>query len=148
MSIIAKKYDAKIVKNIGDCLLFYFPKMYDGCQYKISNAINCAFTMIDCEKIINEKMQDRGLSKTSYRISLDYGAILLAESSISSSEDIFGSTVNICAKINHLAKPFGVVIGHDLFQIIQNNSFYQFELISTFSVRTKYDYDVHVVNKR
>ena len=57
MSIVAKKFDAKIVKNIGDCLLFYFPKTNNGGKNKILNSINCAFAIIDCKNIINEKMQ-------------------------------------------------------------------------------------------
>ncbi|MDQ3837312.1 MAG: response regulator, partial [Thermoproteota archaeon] len=44
-------------------------------------------------------------------------------------EDLFGSTVNICTKINSMAEPNGIVIGGDLYQIIKSFSFieeYQF----------------------
>nr|MDQ3969401.1 response regulator [Thermoproteota archaeon] len=38
-------------------------------------------------------------------------------------EDLFGSTMNICAKINSMAEPNGIVIGGDLYQIIKSFSF-------------------------
>ena len=111
MSIIAKKFDAKIIKNIGDSLLFYFPKTLNASKFDLINSISCAYAMIDCNNIINKKLNKEGLPKLDYRISLDYGTLLLAKSSISTNEDIFGSTVNFCVKINRLANQNEMVIG-------------------------------------
>jgi len=148
MSIIAKKYDAKIIKNIGDSILFYFPTTIDGDKLKITTSINCALTMIDAKQIINDKIKTLNLPPLCYRISLDYGVILLAQSSLSSREDIFGSTVNICSKINRMAQPGGVVIGHDLYQMIQDNLNYDFESISSYSAVRKFNYSVHSVKRK
>ena len=55
MAVIAQKFGAQVVKNIGDCLLFYFPDTsnYDGSE--LHKALECGMTMIDCSDIINSK---------------------------------------------------------------------------------------------
>ena len=37
----------------------------------------------------------------------------------SQNEDLFGSTINMCAKINSKAEPNGMVIGDDLYKIVK-----------------------------
>jgi hypothetical protein len=70
-------------------------------------------------------------------------------------EDLFGSTMNICAKINSMAEPNGIVIGGDLYQIIKsfsfidNNNSYEFrELRGGCYVGLKYRYPVYRVSSR
>ena len=57
----------------------------------------------------------------SYRISADYGRVEVATSLTSATEDLFGSTVNLCAKINSKAEPNSMVIGNDLYQITKTS---------------------------
>ena len=40
-----------------------------------------------------------------YRISVDYGIVQIATTKTSQGDDLFGSTVNVCAKINKIAQP-------------------------------------------
>jgi class 3 adenylate cyclase len=40
--------------------------------------------------------------------------------------DLFGSTVNLCAKINRMAKPDGMVIGGDFYRIVSTFDEYHF----------------------
>jgi CheY-like chemotaxis protein len=47
----------------------------------------------------------------------------VATSTSSKSEDLFGSAMNMCAKINSMAEPNGIVIGGDLYQIAKSFSF-------------------------
>jgi hypothetical protein len=55
--------------------------------------------MISVNLIINAKLQKQeGLPNLSYRISADYGRVEIARSLTSTSEDLFGPTVNLCAK--------------------------------------------------
>lgn len=131
MAILARNYDAKIVKNVGDALIFYFPKTSDsGNEADFKDMIECLTTMTLAHDIINAKLQSEDLPSVSYRISADYGRVEVAKSISSKSEDLFGSTMNICAKINSMAEPNGIVIGGDLYQIIRSFSFiidkYQF----------------------
>ena len=48
-----------------------------------------------------------------YRISADYGKVQVAKSYISDMDDLFGTPVNLCAKINRYAEPNSMVIGGD-----------------------------------
>jgi two-component system response regulator ChvI len=51
-----------------------------------------------------------------YRISADYGRVEVARSiSSPDTDDLFGTTMNICAKINSMAPQNGMVIGSDLY---------------------------------
>jgi two-component system, OmpR family, response regulator ChvI len=130
MAIMAKNYGAKIVKNAGDALIFYFPDSSDPAnEAAFKDAFECFTTMILARDIINAKLHSVNLPSVSYRISADYGRVEVATSTSSKSEDLFGSTMNICAKINSMAEPNGIVIGGDLYQVIKSFPFidkYQF----------------------
>ena len=125
MAILVKNYGAKIVKNAGDALIFYFPQTSDTSNEQAFNdAFECFTTMILARDIINAKLHSEGLPSVSYRISADYGKVEVATSTSSrGGEDLFGSTMNICAKINSMAEANGIVIGGDLYRIIQSFSF-------------------------
>jgi two-component system response regulator ChvI len=124
MAILVKNYGGKIVKNAGDALIFYFPKTSDPAnESAFDAAFECFTTMILARNIINAKLHSENLPLVNYRISADYGKVEVATSTSSKSEDLFGSTMNICSKINSMAEPNGIVIGGDLHQIIQSFSF-------------------------
>src|SRR6266511_4961121 len=97
----------------------------------------CFTTMILANDIINSKLHSENLPSVSYRISGDYGKVDVATSTSSKGEDLFGSTVNICAKINSMAEPNGIVIGGALYQIIKSFSFvnngYEFRELQGYS---------------
>jgi CheY-like chemotaxis protein len=73
--------------------------------------------MIAASDAINAKLKEEGgLPSLYYRISADYGRVEVARSITSpDTDDLFGSTMNICAKINSIAPPNGMVIGSDLY---------------------------------
>jgi CheY-like chemotaxis protein/class 3 adenylate cyclase len=156
MAILAKNYGAKIVKNAGDALIFYFPDSSDPAQESaFKDILECFTVMILARDIINAKLDAQNLPPVSYRISADYGRVEVATSTSSKGgEDLFGSTMNICAKINSMAEPNGIVIGGDLYQIIKsfsfvNNNGYGFnELRGGCYVGLKYRYPVYCVSSR
>jgi two-component system, OmpR family, response regulator ChvI len=124
MALLARNYNAKIVKNAGDALIFYFPDSSDPAnEAAFKEILECFTTMILARDIINSKLQSENLPSVSYRISADYGKVEVATSTSSKGEDLFGSTMNICAKINSMAEPNGIVIGGDLYQIVKSFSF-------------------------
>src|SRR3990172_8339193 len=104
--------------------------------------------MIECSEIINLKMQKHGLPPVSYRISMDFGAVMLANSVSSPCDDIFGSTVNVCSKINRLAEPNGMVIGNDMYQIVKDFDEYRFKSTSDYSLGLLQQYPVYAVLKK
>jgi two-component system, OmpR family, response regulator ChvI len=73
--------------------------------------------MIEARRFINAKLNEERLPPVSYRISADYGMVEIARSMTSITDDLFGSTMNRCAKINSKAKENSMIIGNDLYQI-------------------------------
>jgi CheY-like chemotaxis protein len=148
MAILAKNYGAKIVKNAGDALIFYFPDSSDPAnEAAFKDILECFTTMILARDVINTKLHSENLPSVSYRISADYGKVEVATSTSSKGEDLFGSTMNICAKINSMAEPNGIVIGRDLYQIIQSFSFidkYQFRELQGYSIGFNHKYPVYI----
>ena len=132
----------KVVKNMGDGVLFYFPKL-TGSDNDIP--IQCGKKILEATEMINSIFKKRKIPSIQYRVSLDYGPIMIARYSTSSCRDIFGPTVNLCAKINHLAKPEELVIGGDLYQIVKKSSRYKFNEVSAVLSVLKQDYSVSSV---
>jgi class 3 adenylate cyclase len=159
MAIIARNFGAKIIKNAGDCLIFYFPQtsLTNASTNNTNNNTNkdnnnnsnnrpsaafkdvveCCLTMIAAHRAINAKLHLEQLPPLNYRISADYGKVEIAKSATSQSEDFFGSTMNICAKINSKAAPNGIVVGNNLYLIISslesNENKYTFEKVGEYS---------------
>ena len=93
-------------------------------------------------------MQDERLPSVNYRISADYGTVMLAKSVNSPSDDIFGPTVNLCSKINRKAHPNGMVIGNDLFQVVKSLQLCDFESTSGYSSGLLNEYPVYSIKPK
>ena len=141
---IAQSHGAKVVKNIGDGILFYFPK---DSSKSLNRALECTKKMLEASDMINTIFQKRKIPNIQYRISLDYGPLMIANYMTSSCKDIFGPTVNLCAKFNHMAKPNGLVIGSDMYQIVKKSKQYKFIEAEGFQSTLKQDYPVYSVEK-
>ena len=152
MAAIARNFDAKIIKNTGDCLTYYFPKTSDSTNKSAFNAVvECGITSIAASDVINAKLREEELPPLLYRISADYGRVEIAKSITSHTDDLFGSTVNLCAKINSRAKPNGMVIGDDLYQIIKKSYFndhYHFQGLGGYPINSKYKYPIYSVENK
>src|SRR5215212_2104291 len=119
MASVIKTHNGKVIKNAGDCLIYYFPKTVDGSnESAFRDVIDCGVAMIDANPIINSRLNQNDLPSISYRISANYGIMELAMSLNSNNVDLFGPTLNICSKINHLSPPNGMVIYKDLYDIL------------------------------
>jgi CheY-like chemotaxis protein/class 3 adenylate cyclase len=122
MASIVKGFDAKIIKNVGDGLISYFPKTADiGDNAAFSDVIGFGITAMAARHNINTMMQEERIpASVNYRISVDYGNVEVAETVASGgAEDLFGSAMNLCSKINAKATVNGLVIGHNLYQILK-----------------------------
>ena len=148
MAMIAKDHGAIVVKSLGDSLLYYFPKTADYKPEHFVCPLKCAISMIECADVINAKMKEHGLPSVKYRVSMDFGTVMLANSVASSDDDIFGSTVNVCSKINRIAKPNGIVIGSDMYQIVKDFDEYAFVADTGFSLGMTIQYPVYAVLKK
>jgi adenylate cyclase len=145
MAMIAKDHGATVVKSIGDSLLYYFPKTADFKPEHFVCPLKCAQSMVECADIINATMKKHGLPSVKYRVSMDFGTVMMANSVSSNDDDIFGSTVNVCSKINRIASPNGIVIGSDMYQIVKNFDEYAFVADNGFSLGMAIEYPVYSV---
>jgi two-component system, OmpR family, response regulator ChvI len=119
---IAKGFDAKIIKNVGDGLVCYFPKTSDRKNDSaFQDIIGFGVTAMAARHNINRIMHEKKLPYAiNYRISVDYGRVEVAETVASGGEeDLFGSPMNLCAKINSIAPINGMAIGYNLYQILK-----------------------------
>jgi class 3 adenylate cyclase len=106
MASIAKGFDAKIIKNVDDGLVCYFPKtsnLYD--QPAFGDVIGFGVTTMAAHHNINTMIREEKLPTTiNYRISIDYGKVQVAETVAShGAKDLFGSPMNLCAKLPLMA---------------------------------------------
>jgi len=145
MAAIATEFGAKIVKNIGDSLLFYFPQTNINFKSSIVNSLDCGIGMINSVNEVNDLMKKENLPSVQYRLSLDYGNVMMANQVNSESIDIFGPSVNMCSKINRFANPNSLVIGGDLFQIVKSNENYTFKQLEGYCSGMVADYPVYTV---
>jgi CheY-like chemotaxis protein len=120
-----KNYSGKIIKNIGDCLLFYFPKTSVPSDLEpFKDAIECCFRILESRHSINRELAKQHLPPFSYRISMDYGIVDLALVGDYSQIDLFGSILNLCSKINtsSLSIPNTLIIGGNFYRILKSFS--------------------------
>ncbi len=125
MASIIKKYNGKVIKNAGDCLIYYFPKTVNFTNVSsFQDVLDCGLALIEANNILNTNLDKNGLPPINYRISGNYGKVELAISTNSNNVDLFGPTVNICSKINHLASSNEMVIYKDLHDVLKKTLYY------------------------
>jgi CheY-like chemotaxis protein len=118
---ILKKYHAKIIKTVGDGVISYFPETIDTTNIKaFENVLKCSFAQIEERSNINSILLEHNLPKISYRVSIDYGKVERTQIKGFDKEDLFGSTVNFCSKINLFASPNSIIVGNDLYRIMKS----------------------------
>ena len=124
VSEIIKNYNGRVIKNIGDCLLFYFPKTTDVNHVGVFiEAIECGFKILEERHSINQELSKQQLPPFNYRISIDYGVLDLALVGDFSQIDLFGTTINLCSKINTSSSiPNEIIIGDNFYRILKSFS--------------------------
>ena len=137
-----------VVKNIGDALLYYFPKTDSDEQGPFLEMLQCCMALINAREMINKSLSVEHLPEVSYRISAMFGPVRVAIVATSAIDDIFGSTVNTCSKINSLAKPNTMVVGESLYTKIKEIKTYDFEKISDYSIDVENKFGVYLVSKK
>jgi two-component system response regulator ChvI len=169
IAAIARNFGAKIIKNTASSLIFYFPKTSTSLDPSSSHSdttitfesalrdvIECGITMIAASDVINTKLtEEGGLPSLYYKISADYGRVEVARSvSSPDTDDLFGSTMNVCAKINSMAPLNGMVVGSDLYYIAKKSSvfdnYYHFKPIGEYSIDASFthQYPVYSVQSK
>ncbi len=123
MADVVKKHNGKIVKSMKSTLLFYFD---DSEKDYVRNALWCGLDMVEKRDEVNERLQEISAPFINYRVSSDFGRMMIGYSDMSTVEDIFGPVVNMCSKINPLASPNSMVIGNDFHMIVKSSHDFEF----------------------
>jgi len=149
MAQIVESFGGFVIKNIGDSLLYYFPYSSDASKgYDFRNCLECGLKMIEEHDKINEILKKHKLPSLDYRISADYGEVSIMETNNSSTIDVFGTPVNICTKINHIADKNAIVIGSDLYRTVKKINDYEYNMVNSCSIGMKYMYPVYSVQRK
>ncbi len=147
MAKILPRFGGRVIKNQGDSLFYYFPDSSKATKYGFMSCIESSLSMIEEHDDICEILEKERLPGVDYRVSVDYGKVVIMKSNNSLSPDLIGPPVNMCAKINHRAQPNEVVIGGDLYQNVKDVKDYRYSQTKGFSIGFKYSYPVYTVTR-
>lgn len=153
IAIILKKYRANIIKTVGDGIISYFPNTVDITNIQaFENVLECCSAQIEERFAINALLMEQRLPTIRYRISADFGKLQRTRFVGFNSEDLVGSTVNVCSKMNLYAQPNGIVVGNDLYQILRSfkqlNDAYSFKEIDSYkSEEAKFSYPIYSLSR-
>lgn len=148
MATIVTKYGGIVVKNIGDALLYYFPKTDTEETEPFENMLKCSMDMLESRAKINERLTVEKLPEVSYRISAAFGPVRVAIVATSTIDDIFGTTVNKCAKINTLATPNTLVVDESLYNKIKDIDRYEIGKIADYAIDADNNFSVYLVKQK
>jgi CheY-like chemotaxis protein len=153
ISNILKKYRANIIKTVGDGIISYFPDTIDITNMRaFENVLECCFAQIEDRFAINSMLTEQRLPTITYRVSVDFGKVERTRFDGFDSEDLFGSTINVCSKMNLYAQPNCIVAGNDLYRIIRSfkelDDAYAFhEMDSYYCGAGKYSYPLYSLSR-
>jgi len=153
VSTIIEKHGAKTIKTMGDSLIYYFPMTEDSIdKIAFHRVMECSMDVLEACSPMNVELQREQLPSIGYRLSADYGRLEVARCSTTESDDLFGSTINICSKINRRATPNGMVIGGDLYTVLRSLGFtenFRMRAIGEYTGGlSRYSYPIYSVTPR
>jgi len=149
MATILPKFGGAVIKNQGDSLLYYFPESSNSQRkYGFLSCLECSLAIIESHDSICKRLEKENLPCLNYRVSADYGKVVIMNSNNSSTPDLIGPPVNMCTKINHRAENNGFVIGGDLYQVVKDLQDYRFRPETGFSIGLKYSYPIYSVKRK
>ncbi|HII05570.1 MAG TPA: HAMP domain-containing protein [Nitrosopumilus sp.] len=147
MAKIVQKYDGEVVKNIGDALMFRFPNTDLDDDLVVKNILECCLNMIESRGELKKQLEAEKMPELSYKISISYGSVKVAQSTTSTTSDIFGPTVNRCFKINSLCPENSLIIDNNLYKTLKNFDEYDISQLSETEINKKYGYTIFQVKR-
>ena len=147
ISQIVSRFQGSVIKNVGDAILYYFPESSKPDQKSgFLACLECNLAMCEARDTICTRLHEKDLPSVDFRISSDYGTVVIVRMNNSSLPDMFGPPINMCTKMNLLAPRNGVVIGADLYQMVKYFDDYCFKPIKGYSPGL-YSYDIYSVGR-
>lgn len=148
LASIARSFDGKVIKYVGDALLIYFPATSDPTdKMAFKQLLDCGMAMIGARCSINNALHAENLPSMSYRISADYGKMEYVETGTFQVPDWISPSMNMVAKINRVASENAMVVGGDLHQILSRFFLkeYTFNLANELDIGIKQKYPIYSV---
>ena len=144
ISKIVKSYGGIVLKNIGDCILFYFPKTSDiNNANSFQEAIECDFKILEERYKMNDELVKKHFPPFNFKMSLDYGVLDLALVSDYSQTDLFGSTLNLCSKVNSsLSIKNEIIIGDKLYKVLKSSN-----IVNNYYFINNGEYNITEINR-
>jgi len=148
-SRIVSRFGGSIIKNVGDGIIYYFPESSKpNRKFGFLACLECDLAICEARNEICQRLQKENLPCLDFRVSSDYGNVVQCSVPNSSQPDMMGPPLNMCAKINRLASPNGVVIGGDLHQVVRHFDDYYFKSMEGYDLGFKYSYAVYSLNRK
>ena len=123
MALAIKQHNGYVLKFVGDAVIGYF--IHTSVLIAADNAVSCAQRMIQImEQGVNPILNNYDYPDLLLHIGLDYGDNMIVRygsDKEKSHVDILGSTMNIAAKIQSMAKPQQILIGKYDYEKIHPN---------------------------
>ncbi len=110
MSII-ETYGGRLIKEVGDSVLVYFPDTVDALNASIK--IQQKFFLHNMESIDEDKIH--------VRVGLHHGRVIVED------KDIYGDVVNVAAKLTNLAGSDQIFVSHEIYETTKHLPSIQFE---------------------
>jgi class 3 adenylate cyclase len=85
MAKILPRFGGAVIKNQGDSLLYYFPESSKGTKYGFMSCIECSLSLTEEHDVLCEILKKEGLPCLNYRVSADYGKVVIMKSNNSTS---------------------------------------------------------------
>ncbi len=149
MSRVLAKHDANVMKNGGDSLYYYFPKTgRSDKQYGFMNCAECGLELIETRDEINMRLAKEDLPPVDYRVSADYGQVVMMKSNKSLSIDMIGAPVSMCTKIVQKCSDNEFVIGKGFYDIVKVFNDYSFDEMKGYDLEVGYNYKTYSITRR
>ncbi|MCH7560742.1 MAG: hypothetical protein IIC67_05145 [Thaumarchaeota archaeon] len=149
MSRVLSKYNASILKNAGDSLYYYFPSTVRADkQFGFMSCVECGIELLEIRHEINMYLAKNNLSPLNYRVSTDYGSVVMMKSNTSLTLDMIGSPVSICSKIIQTGPDNEFIVGNELQKIVKVFNDYSFEEMKGYDLPIGYNYQTYSVSRR
>ena len=120
MALAIRQHSGYVLKFVGDAVIGYF--MHTSVLIAADNAVSCAQRMIQImDQGVNPILNNYDYPDLLLHIGLDYGDNMIVRygsDKEKSHVDILGPTMNIAAKIQSMAKPQQILIGHYVYEKI------------------------------
>ncbi|MBP6858276.1 MAG: adenylate/guanylate cyclase domain-containing protein [Candidatus Pacebacteria bacterium] len=144
---IIEANEGKVVKTFGDGIFYYFPKTDFGSLGDFENVIATNFKIVRAHDQISAALKELGLPEVDYRVSASFGPVSIVENEQYDVEDLFGSTVNTCSKMNRLAQANSMIIGSALHDKLAESKKFIFAEAEMFQVSDQLSYMTYMVKE-